>query len=127
MRKPVSGLSAAAEARLQSAPWPGNVRELRNAIERACIMSDGRVIGERDLDLAIGASPASAMPGPATTTLAQTEAPLHADPLLLSTAQRDQIQRVLRETKGNKAAAAKKLGVSRRSLYRWLDRLDIIE
>lgn len=39
--------------------------------------------------------------------------------------QRDQIRKVLRDTQGNKAAAAKLLGVSRRSLYRWLDRLEI--
>jgi transcriptional regulator with PAS, ATPase and Fis domain len=48
-----------------------------------------------------------------------------ADPALMSTAQRDQITRVLRQVSGNKAAAAKQLGISRRSLYRWLDRLNI--
>lgn len=47
------------------------------------------------------------------------------DPALMSTAQRHQIVKVLRQAKGNKAAAAKQLGISRRSLYRWLDRLDI--
>jgi len=48
-----------------------------------------------------------------------------ADPALMSTAQREQITRVLRQVSGNKAAAAKQLGISRRSLYRWLDRLNI--
>jgi transcriptional regulator with PAS, ATPase and Fis domain len=47
------------------------------------------------------------------------------DPALLSTAQREQIRRVLADANGNKAAAAKMLGISRRSLYRWLDRLDV--
>jgi transcriptional regulator with PAS, ATPase and Fis domain len=41
------------------------------------------------------------------------------------TAQRDQIERVLRQVGGNKAAAAKLLGMNRRSLYGWLDRLDL--
>jgi transcriptional regulator with PAS, ATPase and Fis domain len=50
---------------------------------------------------------------------------VHSDPALMSTAQRDQITRVLRQVSGNKAAAAKQLGISRRSLYRWLDRLNI--
>jgi len=44
---------------------------------------------------------------------------------LMSTAQREQIVRVLRQVAGNKAAAAKQLGLSRRSLYRWIDRLGI--
>jgi transcriptional regulator with PAS, ATPase and Fis domain len=43
----------------------------------------------------------------------------------LSNAQRDHIERVLRQARGNKAAAAKLLGISRRSLYRWLDRLNL--
>ena len=45
--------------------------------------------------------------------------------LLMSTAQREQIVRVLRQVAGNKAAAAKQLGMSRRSLYRWIDRLGV--
>jgi transcriptional regulator of acetoin/glycerol metabolism len=48
-----------------------------------------------------------------------------AESSLLSAALRDRICRVLEDTLGNKAAAAKLLGISRRSLYRWLDRLDI--
>ena len=40
-------------------------------------------------------------------------------------AQRDQIERVLHQVGGNKTAAAHELGISRRSLYRWIDRLNI--
>jgi transcriptional regulator with PAS, ATPase and Fis domain len=43
----------------------------------------------------------------------------------MSTAQREQIARVLRQVGGNKAAAAKQLGLSRRSLYRWIEKLGI--
>jgi len=62
--------------------------------------------------------------GAAAKAAPVAEAPA-LSPQRLSTAQRDQIERVLREAGGNKAAAAKLLGVSRRSLYRWLERLDI--
>jgi transcriptional regulator with PAS, ATPase and Fis domain len=43
----------------------------------------------------------------------------------LSTAQRDQIERVLNQVGGNKTAAAHELGIGRRSLYRWIDRLNV--
>jgi transcriptional regulator with PAS, ATPase and Fis domain len=43
----------------------------------------------------------------------------------LSAAQREQIARVLNQVGGNKTAAAHELGISRRSLYRWIDRLNI--
>ena len=58
-----------------------------------------------------------------TITSPSAESP--NDVNLFSTAQRDQIQRVLQRVGGNKAAAAKLLGMSRRSLYRWLERLDL--
>ena len=61
--------------------------------------------------------------GPAAAPTASPEPP--ADPNLFSTAQREQIARVLQQVDGNKAAAARLLGMSRRSLYRWLDRLDV--
>ena len=117
--RPITGVSAAAERLLQQAAWPGNIRELKNVIERACILSEGKILGERDLERAM--SPVQAAPAMATVG---GEAPA-ADRHRLSTAQKDQIQRALREVGGNKAAAAKLLGVSRRSLYRWIDRLNI--
>ncbi|HWI17653.1 MAG TPA: sigma-54 dependent transcriptional regulator [Vicinamibacterales bacterium] len=115
----IAGVSPAAERRLQEAPWPGNIRQLRNVIERACILTEGRLISERDLQ--------SAMIGTAEAfTPAQPQrAASAAGADLLTTAQKEQVRRVLHETGGNKAAAAKRLGVSRRSLYRWLDRLDL--
>jgi transcriptional regulator with PAS, ATPase and Fis domain len=46
---------------------------------------------------------------------------------LLSSVQRTQIDRVLKRVGGNKTRAARLLGISRRSLYRWIDRLENIE
>jgi two-component system response regulator HydG len=119
LKRTITGVTPAAERLLQQAPWPGNVRELKNIVERACIMSESRILTEREFaaamstplpTLAAGASASSAPP---------------SDPHLFSTAQRDQIEHVLREARGNKTAAAQLLGISRRSLYRWLDRLNI--
>jgi DNA-binding NtrC family response regulator len=127
LQRPISGMSPGAEKLLQRSLWPGNIRELKNAIERACIMSDGRLLTERDIATAM-ATPSAQWSGHVSGNAdAQIDADTsgNADPALLSTAQREQIRRVLKQTNGNKAAAAKLLGVSRRSLYRWLERLAI--
>jgi DNA-binding NtrC family response regulator len=121
----ISGVSPAAERLLSQAPWPGNIRQLRNVLERACILAEGRLISELDLQAAIAPAttaspPAPAAPFPTAPSIGNEQAPD-----LLTTAQAEQIRRVLHETGGNKAAAARRLGVSRRSLYRWLDRLSL--
>jgi two-component system response regulator HydG len=121
--RPIKGITPAAERLLHQAPWPGNVRELRNVIERACILSDSRIVTERELSSAMSVAMSSGdAPGAQSGPF---DVNADADPALMSTAQRDQITRVLRQVNGNKAAAAKQLGISRRSLYRWLDRLGI--
>src|SRR6185312_10877295 len=54
MRKPITGLTAAAERLLLNARWEGNVRELKNVIERACMLVEGTVLSERELAGAFG-------------------------------------------------------------------------
>jgi two-component system response regulator HydG len=122
LQKPLIGLTPAAERLLTSAAWDGNVRELRNVIERACILADGEFIAEREL--------AVSMPPPhlAVTPLAAaapTAAAASPDADLLVNVERDHIQRALVRAGGNKKAAAKMLGLSRRALYRRLERLDL--
>ena len=121
LKRPITGVTPAAERLLQHALWPGNIRELRNVIERACILTESRILSERELMKAMSTSQAG--PGPVAVPSAVSELP--ADPNLFSTAQREQIERVLEQVGGNKAAAARLLGMSRRSLYRWLDRLNV--
>ncbi len=123
LHRSIAGITASGERLLQSAPWPGNVRQLRHVIERACLMTDGRLVTEREIHAALSASPAGSTAGNVTP---ETAAPADSgDPNRLSTAQRRQIEHVLRQTGGNKAAAAVQLGISRRSLYRWIERLQI--
>ena len=122
LNRPIKGITPAAERLLHQAPWPGNVRELRNVVERACILSDNRIVIERELASAMSVTMTN---GDGARAAEHSDNGTGGDPALMSTAQRDQITRVLRQVSGNKAAAAKQLGISRRSLYRWLDRLNI--
>ena len=115
----VSGTTTAAERVLQHAAWERNVRELKEVIERACSMSDARLLGEREIRAAMTAVSGAAVerePG---------EARDGDDPNLLSSAQRRQIERILKRVGGNKTEAARLLGISRRALYRWLERLKL--
>jgi two-component system response regulator HydG len=109
--KPIEGVSPGAERILMAGSWPGNVRELRNVLERACMLSDGWTLTERDVTAAMPAArelPAAPPPPPRAEGLNEVE--------------RDHIVRVLAEVHGNKLAAARRLGISRRTLYRRLER-----
>ena len=116
--KPLVGVSPGAERLLQNAPWPGNIRELRNALERACMSSEGRMLTERDVLSAFGGTP----PGASLPPAPQAPTP-DAKPAAPSAAElgRDQIEQTLQRVGGNRSAAARLLGVSRRALYRRLD------
>jgi DNA-binding NtrC family response regulator len=116
----VSGITTAAERALQHAAWEGNVRELKDVIERACSMSDARLLGEREIRAAM-----AAVSGDSGERRSAGEARGPDDPDLLSSAQRRQIERVLKRVGGNKTEAARLLGISRRALYRWLERLKV--
>ena len=114
--RPITGMTQAAERLLFNAPWPGNIRELRNVLERACILSEAGMITERDLSSALTARPA-------VRTADTDEAPDDR----LSTLQRRQVERVLEETGGNKSEAARRLGISRRALYRRIDEMNLTQ
>jgi DNA-binding NtrC family response regulator len=123
LRKPLNGLTPSAERLLLNARWDGNVRELRNAIERACILVDGTMISERELAGAIGVEPMSAPARPRAGELV----PRHSAPAALEQLERAHIVDVLRQVNGNRMAAAKVLGISRRALYRRLERHNIAD
>jgi DNA-binding NtrC family response regulator len=127
LNRPIKGITAHAERLLQQAAWPGNVRELRNVIERACILTDSRIIGERELATAMITAPSAVLEETKSEAAEDSAEKNDPESTLLSTAQRDQITKVLKQVGGNKAAAAKQLGMSRRSLYRWIDRLGIAQ
>jgi len=121
LQKSLLGLTPGAERLLAMAPWDGNVRELRNVIERACILADADFITERELSVSM---PPSRPLAQAPLALAATQEDTTSADLLV-TVEREHIQRALMRARGNKKAAARMLGLSRRALYRRLERLDL--
>ena len=124
LQKPLLALTRAAERMLTRAPWDGNVRELRNVIERVSILAHGAFITERELAISLPVH-APARPGPGLPAMTPFRPPASDDSDLLVNVERDHIQRALARSNGNKKAAAKMLGLSRRALYRRLERLDL--
>jgi DNA-binding NtrC family response regulator len=122
LQKPLLGLTTGGERLLHAAHWPGNVRELRNVIERACILADTDLLGEREIGECMPFS--SSVPPPAA--LAEANAPRsNATVEPLSVVERDYVLRALQQSRGNKKAAAKMLGLSRRAFYRRLERYQL--
>jgi DNA-binding NtrC family response regulator len=103
-------------AALTAYRWPGNVRELANVIERARILADGTSITIRDLPMGVAQSTSIAPPTKPKEPGARSNG-THLEDL-----EREHIQRVLNAERGNKARAARALGISRRRLYRLLER-----
>jgi DNA-binding NtrC family response regulator len=102
-------LGASAERRLLAHTWPGNVRELKNAMERVAALARGPLA--TDDDLAFLATPQAAaddLPG------ALLDLPL---PEAIERLERASIERALQLAAGNRAEAARRLGISRQSLY----------
>ncbi len=108
--KNVAALSNEVQELLLRYPWPGNVRELRTAIEHAVVLCRGDKITPRDLPPAVR--------NEASTTTTKTL--LARGDLTLKEAERELIVRALKETGGSRTLAAKKLGMSRRTLHRKL-------
>jgi transcriptional regulator with GAF, ATPase, and Fis domain len=96
--RPPAGLTRDAREALLQHDWPGNVRELRNALERAAILCEGGLINAQHLSLYVRRA------APAVTTD-------------LNAVERETIEQVMRECRGNKSKAAKRLGLSRTQLY----------
>jgi DNA-binding NtrC family response regulator len=90
--------------------WPGNVRELANVLERAQILAEEHVITLDDL--------------PESLVEATPSSPVGAaeDPHYLREVERRHIEQVLHQEKGNKVQAARVLGISRRALYRLIEK-----
>jgi DNA-binding NtrC family response regulator len=112
-KKIFSEITVDAEAKLVAYPWPGNVRELANVIERAAVLGDGPEITGEDLPLRI-----------AITDMENTVEGLsyrHA----VDAARAEVIKKALAHTSGNRAAAARILGMHKTHLLNLIKSLRI--
>jgi DNA-binding NtrC family response regulator len=102
-------------------------------VERACILAESDMITEKDLAVSLPASsdPPVQMAPPtfsdAMIAVESEQVPADDDRESLASIERDHIMRTLRRAGGNKKAAAKMLGLSRRALYRRLERHQLDE
>lgn len=110
-RREVAGVTPECMALLSYYSWPGNVRELENAIERGVILMRGEYLTEKSLPLPIQKqdTPVAAAPAEDHSIEAQNK---H---LILKT---------LEETGGNKSEAARRLGITRKTLQNKLQKYD---
>jgi DNA-binding NtrC family response regulator len=106
---PARTLSGDAERRLLAYAWPGNVRELKNAMERVAALARGPLVTADDL--AFLNAPRA---GVSEIPTALLDLPL---PQAIEWLERAAIERALQQTVGNRAEAARRLGISRQSLY----------
>lgn len=93
--------------------WPGNVRELRNVLERVCAATDATVLHAADL------APFLPFAGEGVDRQSGTGESLDA---ILARAERGALESALQSSGGNKAEAARRLGISRSRLYERLTR-----
>ena len=104
----VEGFDSAAAEMLASHPWTGNLRELNNVVKRAVLLARGKLITPAELTMAMP----HVQPEPSMA--------LHDEDT-----ERSRIVAALRQTNGNKAAAARLLGIDRKTIYNKIERLGI--
>ncbi len=108
LNRDVEGFDSAAAEMLVSHPWTGNLRELNNVVKRAVLLARGKLITTAELTMA--------MPH----VQHEPSMALHDEDT-----ERSRIVAALRQTNGNKAAAARLLGIDRKTIYNKIERLGI--
>jgi len=107
-RKIIKGFTPRAMDRLLKHPWPGNVRELMNAVERGVVLSRSEYLDEPELPLIQREAP----------TTNNTSSKMNGtEELPLESVEKETILRVLDTAGGNKSEAARRLGITRRTLH----------
>ncbi len=105
-RRVVESITPLCMEQLVNYPWPGNVRELENAIERGVILMRGDQLSEKSLPFSIQKQ----------ETSMDTTSPPGEPPASLYEVEKQRILQTLEETSGNKSEAARRLGITRKTL-----------
>jgi transcriptional regulator with PAS, ATPase and Fis domain len=113
---PQRELNASARALLAAYSWPGNVRELRNVLEQAGMLTDNQILDAKDFAAILPnvkpkINPAAVIDPGVVSTEGLTLAQVVAD------AEKKLIEAALQSARGNKALVARRLGISRGTLY----------
>ncbi len=111
-RKQIEGFTPQAMDQLLKYDWPGNVRELMNAVERAVVLSRSEYLDEQDLPLVIKDALSDEEKSPSRDAVP-------AD-LPLEDVEKATILKTLESTDGNKSEAARRLGITRKTLHKKL-------
>lgn len=126
LKKNIATISDQAMECMASYQWPGNVRELKHVIERACVLCDDPVLLLKHLPEELqNASTGDEPKGVSSTPLPVSTI---SDSLPIAThylCEDEKISNALRQANGNKAKAAKLLGIARSTLYRQMERYNI--
>ncbi|MBM3772307.1 MAG: sigma-54-dependent Fis family transcriptional regulator [Acidimicrobiia bacterium] len=112
------GFTDDAMTTLREAPWDGNLQELRTCVERACAVAAGPLVTADDVAVAFRGEPRVTTPRGGGLHVVRSG----GTPAPLQDVEKEHILTVLRDVRGNRMAAAKVLGISRRALYRRLAR-----
>ena len=132
--QPVRGFSKGAMECMEAYSWPGNVRELENVIEAAFALDVGEIVQLEDLPERMRGGAPRLRPRPVQRGSADVVMPEVTMPMPTplgdirghrDAAEREAIESALRETRGDKIAAAKKLGMARSTFYRRLKELGL--
>jgi two-component system, NtrC family, response regulator HydG len=116
-RKHIKGFTPQAMDRLVRYNWPGNVRELMNAVERGVILCRGEYIAEKDFPLSVSEAEVQ------KSELVREGLP--AD-LHLEEVEKVTILNTLESAGGNKSEAARRLGITRRTLHKKLKKYGVM-
>ena len=120
MRKDVEGFTTSALKVLLSYSWPGNVRELKNVVKRAVLLNESKLILPESLSI----KPDDDDDGSVLNYNLQNNLDLNE---IVDSLEKNLITKAIEKASGNKSKAASYLSLNRKSLYRKMKKLDLLQ